>query len=324
MKTQYYCLAGCAILFASALLVLQVIGGLEYTAGASPFTQASMVAAMVTVSLLPVFIGSVWQVNKLLAMCLFIGFVGFLAYSLPASIGRIGEVKEGKALAADDAAQLKAELASVRKTLRFAEPEAARECEGAPEQIVPPAWPECRRKRGTVKAVQMESTRLETALRTMGPARLGDTSSRTLAWALQLAGVSEETIRRGSGMALAIGLEVVIFSLFGAAAAVVRRGLETRPRHAMPSGVESAPQPHRPAQPPGNGGKRAFTRDEALDDLKVLLKVGQAIPSQDWLKERWRLRSKGTASKWLSHWERSGDLPGNRMIDGRCKTVVAA
>lgn len=325
MANRYYVLAGCAILFGTALLVLQVIGGLEYTQGASDYVRASMVAAMVTVALLPIFIDQVWRVSKALSLCLFIGFVAFLAYSLPASIGRIGEVKEAKVLAADDAATLKDQLDDVRKTLKFAEPDMERECAGAPDPLPSDVnrWPECRRKRGSVKAFTNERKRLETALASMGTARLGDTSSQMLAWALAPLDISEETIRKGSGMALPIGLEVVIFSLFGAASVAIRKAGQIRPRQAVATVVAMESEPQEPEQPSGGDGGKAMSRPDALADLRLLLKAGHNPPSQDWLAERWGV-SKSCVSKWLARWEDEDVLPAHRIAEGRCKSVVAA
>ncbi len=323
MKTRYYLLAGTAILFALSLLALQIVGGLEYTSGASDYTRASMIAAMVTVAVLPAFIDAAWRTSKLLAVCLFVGFVAFLAYSLPASIGRIGEVKESKALAATDAAALTAELASVRKTLGYAEPDMERECAGAPEPLPPNGWPECRRKRGTVKALATERDRLQGRLREMGTARLGDTSSQMLAWALAPLGISEETIRKGSGMALPIGLEVVIASLLALAAAAVRKGNAVRPAATVQTvSVPRQPRQDEPEPPRGGGGNPVMSRDDALADLRTLLKAGQVPESQDWLAARWGV-TKSCCSKWLYRWETEGELPGNRLAAGRKKTVVA-
>ncbi len=310
------------------------VGGLEYTEGASFHTRASMVAAMLTVALLPMVIDMAWRISRFLAMCLVVGFVAFLAYSLPATIGRIGEVKEGMALAASDAAALQAQIEDVRKTLRFAEPDMQRECAGAPDPLPPGVnrWPECRRKRGSVEAFLAQENRLKAEIRSMGSARLGDTSSQTLAWALSIAGVSEETIRKGSGMALAIGLEVVIASLLALASVAMRKGTAVRSRHVVetvePAGkaVETISETRQPRRdtPDDGGNRKPFSRDEALADLKLLLQAGHSPESQEWLKDRWRLGSKGTVSKWLASWETAGEMPGNRQVEGRCKTIVAA
>ena len=117
-----------------------------------------------------------------------------------------------------------------------------------------------------------------------------------------------------------MGIGVVFIATFGS---VIYATVET---------VERAPSPPLPPPaalidddvPPSSSGAQPKSRDDALADLRALLRAGQAPPSQEWLKERWNVGSKGTISKWLAHWETNGELPGNRLVDGRCKTVVAA
>jgi hypothetical protein len=75
--------------------------------------------------------------------------------------------------------------------------------------------------------------------------------------------------------------------------------------------------------PPSGGECRPKTREEALADLRQLLKAGHSPPSQEWLRARWQVGSKGTVSKWLRLWEDTAQMPGSRMVEGRCKTVVA-
>ncbi len=62
-------------------------------------------------------------------------------------------------------------------------------------------------------------------------------------------------------------------------------------------------------------------KNEALADLLTLIALGQEIPSQDWLVERWGKQHKGTVSKWLSEWETKGLV--SREHIGRCKAVTA-
>lgn len=332
---QYYALAAAAILSAGCLLVLQIIGGLEYTEGQSTYVRMSMIAAMVTVALLPFFIHSAMRLSRLLAFCLIVGFLAFLAYSLPASIGRIGEMKEGKVLAATDAAKFGTQLEDVQKTLRLAEPDMMRECAGAPEapkrpeawaEWTPPkrGWPECRRKWASVQSHRARVSELEGKLSDLGTAgRLGDTSSQLLAWAIGPTRVSEETIRRASGMALPVGLEMVIFSLFGLASAAIGAGLRSRSAITAPA-PSRQPTPEieiaNDTVPLSIGGT---SREEALADLAALVKAGHHPESQDWLAARWGI-SKGEVSKRLRHWEATGQLPGNRLTDGRRKMVVSA
>lgn len=72
---------------------------------------------------------------------------------------------------------------------------------------------------------------------------------------------------------------------------------------------------------PSTGGGKAYTMEEARVDLQTLLRAGQQPPSQQWLADRWG-RTKGAVSKWLGHWEESGDMPGVRQAIGRCKTIA--
>ena len=233
MRSTYYALAGGATLFASALLVLQIVGGLEYTHGASAYTQASMVTAMVAVAALPLFVHAAWHVNKMVSAVLFVGFMALLVYSMPANIGRIGEVREVKALAAGDAAKAELALKDIATTLSFAEPAALRECAGAPDPLPPSGWPECRRKRASVDALLNERKRLTAEIRSMGSERVGDVGSETLAWAFGFAGISAATIRKGSGMAFAVGLEISIFALSWLAATLITKAGTMVPRQAV-------------------------------------------------------------------------------------------
>ena len=222
--TKYIILGASATMFALALLSMQIIGGLEYTQGGTPFATASMIGAMLTVAVLPVAIHASWHVAKGISIPLFVAFLAFLAYSFPANLGRIGELKEAKVAAATDVATLKSELANIQKTLRYAEPDQARECEGATLPIVPPAWPECRRKTGTVKALHLQRAELEAKIAKAG-SELGDTGSDTLAW---VSGLSASHIRRVSTLGFAIGLEIAIWALAWLASVSYGKALSTR------------------------------------------------------------------------------------------------
>jgi hypothetical protein len=230
MKAKYYTLAGAAIAFAGSLLALQITGGLEYTAGASTYTVASMVGAMITVAILPVFIHLAGHLSRVLQAVLFVGFAAFLVYSLPATVGRVGEVKEGKALAARDASSLQAELASLSQTLAYARPAMETECHGAPNPLPsdPARWPECRRKRGTVTAVEAQHAKLSKELREMGTTRLGDVGSDLLSWATG-GKLAAESIRKGSGLGLPFGLEIAIWALVWLSTIAIQKGMQTAP-----------------------------------------------------------------------------------------------
>jgi hypothetical protein len=220
MKSIYYVGAGAAIVGAGCLLGLQIMGGLEYTAGASAYTTASMVAAMVTVAVLPVFIHLASHISKTIAAVLFVGFLGFLVYSVPATLGRIGEVKEAKTLGKHDAEHIRAQLEDVKRTLSFAQPDLVKEC-----RVV---GPECRRKQTTVDALIKESIKFNDDLRSLGHSRLGDVGSNTLAWVMA-GSVSPEAIAKVSGLGIVLGLETVIWALVWMSTAAVQKAWNMTP-----------------------------------------------------------------------------------------------
>lgn len=80
----------------------------------------------------------------------------------------------------------------------------------------------------------------------------------------------------------------------------------------------AAPRPPVPLPSTGSGGSQ--TERDALADLRVLLKAGQEIPSQDWLSDRWGVR-KGTTSKWLKKWQSEGH-DFRRPHAGKARTVT--
>lgn len=308
-----------AMVTAVGLLALQIIGGLEYTEGGTLYFRASMIAAMMVLALLPVFIEVARRTGHgLIGTALFVAFLAFLAYSLPANVGRNGELKEEKVVKSEDAALARADLASVTRSLNWFRPEMMRECEGAPEPLPPQGWPKCRSNRANVKALEDRRDHLEGQI-AQTPV-VGDVGSKTISWSTG-GRLSEQDIRRGSIMAFALGLDIAIWALVWLATAL----LTSLPAKAvvMMQAVEAAQRVALPPTetdhdlPPSGGQK---TKQEALADLLTLSAMGHAVPSQDWLAERWD-RPKGTISKWLSEWE-DRDLI-TRSPAGRCKAVSA-
>jgi hypothetical protein len=204
-----------ALLGAAGLLALQIVLGLEYTDGGSLGTKASMIGAMVTLALLPVFCAIAWRYGAhAIAVAIGISFAAFLFYSLPATSGRTGEIKEAKASIADDVALWKSEHDENAKQLRWAVPDKNGECAGAPNPLPPNGWPACRRKTGTVTALEERQAKLEAQIRAAGTAGVtGDLGSTLWAWALSWAGLTAGAIRKGSVIAFAVGLDFAIWSL---------------------------------------------------------------------------------------------------------------
>lgn len=192
-----------ALAMAGALLSLQIVAGLEHTTGGTLYTQLSMVAAMATLAVLPIFVevarrhGAYW-----IGLALMVAFIAFLAYSLPATVGRTGETKAAAAAVSVDKGLIERDLKSTITRLEWARGDYAKECATG-------AGAACRGKAQTVSALEARFEKLRGELKT-SPA--GDIGSETWAWA-SMGTVSAETIRRGSVLAFALGLDVAIWSL---------------------------------------------------------------------------------------------------------------
>jgi len=260
-----------ALASAGALLGLQVVGGLEAVAGGSLYTQASMIGAMVATAALPVFIHAAWKVAKPIAVALFIGFVAFLAYSLPATVGRTGEVKHRQATISDMSHLVRSDLKSTQTRLAWALDDTAKEC-GTGE------GPACRGKRQTVAALEARVEKLRGEIRS---APAGDLGSEAWAWAS--AGlVSAETVRKASTLAFALGLEMSIWSLVWLATVLLGRKTEAT----VSAGVFQASDLTIPAD----------TTDAELEELrKLLLAEGRPLSNNE-VADLMRI-TKGEASK---------------------------
>ena len=88
------------------------------------------------------------------------------------TMGRRAEMRDAKTLAASSNAErrhrLQAEIEDAKTTLKWSEKDRASECAGAPSPI-PAAWPECRRKTGTVNALKAQIARNQAELDTIKP-----------------------------------------------------------------------------------------------------------------------------------------------------------
>lgn len=116
-----------------------------------------------------------------------------------------------------------------------------------------------------------------------------------------------------------MGLGVVFLATFGS---IIFAKVEVTP---PPTANDNAPEGTVETAETGDdppGGRRTFARNEALADILVLTQAGRPVPSQDWLKERWGLGSKGTVSKWMGEWEEQGLVERHQI--GRCKQAQAA
>ncbi len=70
-----------------------------------------------------------------------------------------------------------------------------------------------------------------------------------------------------------------------------------------------------------SGHPKAHSRAQAEADLVTMLALGQSVPSQESLAQRWS-RPKQTVSDWLAKWQDAGLIPA-RQQTGRVKRLVA-
>ena len=296
-----------AVLLAIGLLILQIIGAMEYTAEGSLYTRASMIAVMITVAALPLFIEAALHVKaRFLAGVIGVAFACLISYSLPAIIGRTGEAREVKTLAANDARmdviRWRNELRGIEKTLLAATGDANGECTGAPAPLPESGWPKCRRKQGTVKALADSKAELEckigrgTWVKTGGAgecrkpeetkdARVGDFGSEAVAWALAPLGkakgidIDATSVRKTNSIAYAAGIELAIWSLLWLAGHMVRVGANGVPVSGNPPRGgkldETVPAISPPVETPVMAAPREETPEER-DTRLVLEALAQA------------------------------------------------
>lgn len=209
-----------ALAMAGCLLGLQIILGLEATAGGSLGTQASMILAMVTLAALPVFMEAARKVKAWgLVVALGIAFVAFLAYSLPATTGRTGEIKQAKVADAAAVARVRDDLQRTTVTLEWARKDMIEDC-GSGE------GKKCRAKRNTVQALEARQKLLQTELAAGEKAAPGDLGAEAWAWA-SFGTVAPETVRKGGVIAFALGLDVAIWSLIWLATTILSRSVSS-------------------------------------------------------------------------------------------------
>ncbi len=269
-----------ALATAGALLSLQIVGGLEATQGASVYTRASMIAAMATVAVLPVFIHVACRAKaRTLALALGVAFVALLAYSLPAVVGRTGEIKHVAAANSDALQRIRADYDLTARRLEYARGDWQAECRTG-------AGGQCRGKAQTVQALEARVEKLSGELKT---APAGDLGSETWAWA-SAGMVSAETIRKGSVIAFAVGLDVVIWALVGLATSLLAKpnSVSTKPNSVSENSFRASTL----ILPEG-------VTQQDLEDLRKLL-TSSGRPLTNGEVARMLKVSKGEASKRVS------------------------
>jgi hypothetical protein len=203
-------LGSAAILVALALLGLQILGGLEATEGGSLYTRASMIAAMITLACLPMFIEAARHLSKGLVLALCVSFVSFLAYSLPATTGRTGEIKETNVVeqskSIEDLDRVKADHVRTVALVDDSNRWQLKACKGG-------NGPDCKSATFVLNQRKASLEKLSKQLDDAKPVKIGDLGSDLWAWALGFLGVTAATVRKISVLSFAIGLDVVIWSL---------------------------------------------------------------------------------------------------------------
>lgn len=315
-----------ALVAALALLALQTVGAIEYTEGASLYTRASMIAAMVAVAFLPLMVEWAWTHRaRFSAVVMAVSVFAFLAYSLPATTGRTGEAKEAKAApvakAIEDRARVQADYDATKKLVDESnawQPKACADGNGK----------NCKAATFVLNQRQASLEKLAKQLDGFEAPPPGDLGSELWAGVIGSTGAQ---VRQKSVMAYALGLEAAIFGLMLFFARSLRSITET----ASPEEIDRdaaelkrllaqlpATEPVNSGNPGNSGGNRAFSRGEAMLDITRRLASGETVEAQDDLAAAWGV-DKSTVSKWLKRAREEGLVPVSQRI-GRCHRLVAA
>lgn len=236
------------------------------------------------------------------------------------TMGRRAEVRDAKVAVATDSASQRSHL---QQMLAEAEENVTRYRKRLSDECGSGKGKKCDGFAYTVKTWEAAVTGYKAEISSLGaPKPIDPKAERVAAIAAMFGvGISPDVIQRHVGvlepLALPIFLELGSIILFGYGLGRGRKIEAPAPtRQPLPE-IEVANDP----LPLSTSSTPAYTRDEALADLATLVRAGQHPESQDWLAERWG-RTKGCTSKWLMHWEATGQMPGNRQPDGRRKMVV--
>ena len=252
-----------ALAMAGCLLGLQIVLGLEATAGGSLGTQASMILAMVTLAALPVFMEAARKVRAWgLVVALGVAFVAFLAYSLPATTGRTGEIKQAKVADAAAVARVRDDLQRTTVTLEWARKDMIEDC-GSGE------GKRCRAKRNTVQALDDRAGKLRGELAAGEKTAPGDLGAEAWAWA-SFGTVAPETVRKGGVIAFALGLDVAIWSLIWLATTILSRSVSVAQ---LPTIADRFPAPANDTHPVIEALERVGGSVESNRQLAQLMRV---------------------------------------------------
>ena len=136
-------------------------------------------------------------------------------------------------------------------------------------------------------------------------APVGDVASDLLAWAFASAGLGSDAIRKGSVLAFAFGLDIIIWSLvwFGTTDRI-------RKREELPAAIATIAATPVSASPSSPDGGQRVTRslsdEESLADIRREVSAGRHHGVVEY-GARWNV-SKGESSKRISSFAETGEI----------------
>jgi len=265
-----------------------------------------------------------WRLLPALGLLILFGAGTF--YCVTASGGRNAASSGAKAELVhkdnDDRARVEADLRTAKDRLREAQDKEADECASG-------KGPKCEGRKATREERQTYVNVLEAQLRMMDPARSEYPELRHAAKLFaSIVSASEQSIF--DRLVLWFPFVKAIFAeiatlVFGAIGFGHRKPKETvlPRRETVPQKPRETVATRKPKQSlgflPRKPSGKPFSKDEALADLLAYVARNGSLPSQETLKARFGVASKGTISKWLADWESQGHI--KRSQAGRCKSI---
>lgn len=183
---------------------------------------------------------------------------------------------------------LKSELASLQQTLRWARPDAAKECIGAPDPLPPRGWPKCRSKQANVLAFAEREATIERKLLNLKPVKSATADADTVAqFASTLFGTQFGWVRDRLVVIKAVGYSIV-FEIV----AITAFGFGFGHRVPVPKTVPVPVRNNTPTEPEPRGRKRNELVERWVADFAETHGRNPTIPE---LRSRFRTMAKTTA-----------------------------
>lgn len=226
-------------------------------------------------------IGTAWRARTWIAGAGFAAlFVAGTALVVIQSVGRQAETTETATLTVtahnDEIVRMKAQAQDLRQTLAYARPGRNAECESAPDPLPKKGWPECRRKRASVAALEETLAKAERRLSEIGaPAPVAPKADK-VAEILGLLGLDRAKAKAGFML-----IEPFLWTLFFEIGAIVSLGFSFRHGAAvvvLAGNDNSMPGPRPGALVP----VQAVTEADHLSGVvTVLRRAGRPVNNQE-------------------------------------------